>query len=297
VSGILGFLADVPGGFAALAPAALAGLVTEQCGFLNIALEGLVMAGAFAYIAVGSLFGPWAGLLAALAVPALLAGLADLLARRGGADSFVVGLGLNLLVPGLVPILSYSLFATKGIVAAAALQSARPFSALAVQLPLIGPLVFGGRATDYLVGLGLVVTILLLKHTDFGLRNRALGMNPDTLRMAGVNPHAVRRNAWLLSGALAGLSGLSLAASIGAWVPNISAGRGWIALVAVFLGGKRLGGTLLASLSFTVLLAAASRAQLFAALPAELLTALPYLLTAIVVMAGAAHKRRRNPVR
>lgn len=274
------FLADVPGGFAALAPAALGGLLTEQTGFLNIALEGLIMAGAFVYIAVGSVWGPWAGIFAALALCAILALANDWLCQRLGTDSFVAGLGLNLLIPGLVSIVSHQLFATKGIVAVAALQSRRLFEALP------------GRQTEYLALLAVGLVVLFVKFTSFGLRTKALGLSPDAVRMAGINPHAVRRNAYALSGLLAGLSGVALAASVGAWVPGISAGRGWIALVAVFLGGRRLRGTLLASLGFTVLLAIASRAQVFALLSAEVLTAIPYLITTLVVISGAAYRRR-----
>jgi len=82
-----------------------------------------------------------------------------------------------------------------------------------------------------------------------------------------------------------------LAASVGAWVPNMSAGRGWIALVAVYLGGKRLGGTFAACALFALLLSLATRAQSLAGAPAELLMALPYFITAAVVVLGAARGR------
>lgn len=287
MSSFWNFWADLPTAFAALAPAALGGLLTERVGYLNIALEGLIMAGAFSYIAVGSAAGPMAGILAAFLVCAVLAYLSDALSRHTGADSFVIGLGLNLLVPGVIALVSQSLFLTKGIVAVPALLLARPLATLAGKVPVIGPMFLSARWSEWLALLVVIILSVVIGKSALGLRVRALGMSPDALRMAGVNPHAVRRSAYIASGLGAAMSGIVLAASIGAWVPNISSGRGWIALVAIYLGAKRLGGTIIAVFSFTLLLAMATRAQLFGFLPAELLTALPYLLTAIVVITGS----------
>jgi simple sugar transport system permease protein len=137
----------------------------------------------------------------------------------------------------------------------------------------------------------LVLLSVLLAATPFGLRAKAAGMNSDSLRMAGVDPVAVRGQAYLFSGIACGIAGAVLASSIGAWVPNLSAGRGWIALVAVYLGGKKLGGTLAATMLFAVLLSLANQAQAFRALPGELLAAFPYLITAFVVIGGAFIRR------
>ncbi|MBU0937035.1 MAG: hypothetical protein KKC64_15580 [Spirochaetes bacterium] len=281
MSGWWFLLAELPAGLAALAPAALGGLLTEQTGYLNIALEGLIMAAAFTYIAVGSLFGPLAGMAAALLVSAFLAYTTDLWCRRSGADSFVAGLGLNLLIPGLVSLLSQAQFGTKGIVAVQTLQSPRLLAALNL------------RYSDLAAFAAIALVAFLLTQTRFGLRTRALGMSADAVRMAGIRPESVRRNAYIASGVLAAFSGIALAASIGAWVPNISAGRGWIALVAVYLGGRRLGGVLLASLGFSFLLSAANRAQSYLTVPAEILAAIPYILTALVVVGGSWLRYRK----
>ncbi len=281
-------------GLAPILAAALGGLATEYVGVLNIALEGLIMAGGFAYIAVGAFYGPFAGIAAALLLPAALAYAQDLYARKARADAFVVGLSLNLLVPGVASVLSQLIFATKGVVSAPALASPRLAQGLAA-LPLIGPLLFGHRLSEYLAYAVVGLLLVALGATPFGLRARALGMNPDSLELGGLRPGAIRGWAYALSGLACGASGLALAAAIGAWVPGLSAGRGWIALVAVYLGGKRLAGTLASSLLFAFLLAAANQAQALSWLPAELVAALPYLVTTVVVITGAALKRgRRN---
>ncbi|MBN2874272.1 MAG: hypothetical protein JXM71_04180, partial [Spirochaetales bacterium] len=108
---------------APLAPAAIGALATEYVGSLNIALEGLILAGAFTYVATGFAFGPVAGVLVALGATALLAFGADLFSRKAQADSFVVGLGVNMMVPALASILSLYLFGTKGVVVLPEIQT------------------------------------------------------------------------------------------------------------------------------------------------------------------------------
>ncbi len=291
MSALQQLFAATMGGLAPILAAALGGLASEYVGVLNIALEGLIMAGGFAYIAVGAVYGPFAGIVAALLLPAVLAYLQDLYARKARADSFVVGLSLNLLVPGVASVLSQLMFATKGVVSAPALASPRLAQGMA-SLPIIGPLLFGHRLSEYLAYALVGFVFLVLGATPFGLRARALGMNPDALELGGLRPGLIRGWAYALSGLACGASGLALAAAIGAWVPGLSAGRGWIALVAVYLGGRRLFGTLLAALLFALLLAGANQAQALAWLPAELVAALPYVITTVVVIAGAAIKRR-----
>jgi len=180
----------------------------------------------------------------------------------------------------------------RGVAVVAGLQSGRVFNE-AAGLPLLGFL-FGQRTTDYLALVVAVLIAVALARTPFGTRARAAGMNQDALVMAGVDPGRIRGWAYALSGLACGASGAALAASVGAWVPNMSAGRGWIALVAVYLGGKRLGGTFAASALFALLLPMATRAQALSGAPAELLMALPYFITALVVILGAARTRARK---
>lgn len=285
------FLASAAAGFMPLASAALGGLATEHVGVLNIALEGLIMAGGFAYIAVGGSFGPWAGVAAGLAIPALLAYLQDLFARKARADAFVTGLAFNLLVPGAASMISQALFRTKGVVNIPGLALPRVAEALA-GLPIAGPLFFGHRAGFYVAAGSVAFAVLSLGFMPFGLRARAAGMNPEALDLGGLAPQTIRSRAYVLSGMAAGAAGVALAGSLGAWVPGLSAGRGWIALVAVYLGAKRLGGTVAASLFFAALLSLALAGQAAFSMPAELLSALPYLLTAVAVIVWSALKRR-----
>lgn len=292
MSGLAQLLASAAAGFMPLAAAALGGLATEYVGVLNIALEGLIMAGGFAYVAVGSAFGPWAGVAAGLAVPAVLAYLQDLFARKARADAFVTGLAFNLLVPGAASMISQAMFRTKGVVNLPALALPRVGEALA-GAPVLGPLLFGHHAGFYVAAGAVAYAAARLGFMPFGLRARAAGMNPDALGLGGLDPQAIRSRAYVLSGMTAGAAGVALAGALGAWVPGLSAGRGWIALVAVYLGGKRLSGTVAASLFFAALLSLALVGQAAFSVPAELLSAMPYLLTAVAVIVGSAMKGHR----
>jgi len=277
---------------APLLPAAVGGLATELVGTLNIALEGLILTGAFVYVAAASVAGPAAGALMALAITAAISYGMDGLSRKAKADSFVVGLGINMLAPALASILSQVVFGTKGVVVVAGLQSSRVLESLS-GIPFLGP-VFGHRVSDYLAVLVAMLIGAVLAYTPFGVRAKAAGQNPEALRMAGLDAGKLRGAAFLVSGLACGASGAALAASLGAYVPNMSAGRGWIALVAIYLGGKGLFGTVVASIFFALLLSVASGAQSVLSAPPELLMALPYFVTPIVVIAGSYGASRRR---
>ena len=134
---------------APLLPVALAGLATEYVGVLNIALEGLILLGGFTFVMVGSQAGVVAGLLAAMIIAASASWLSDRFSVKAKADPFVVGLGLNLLAPGLVSLVSQARFGTKGVVPVPQLASPRVFSSIE-ELPAFMAVLVGHRLSDYL---------------------------------------------------------------------------------------------------------------------------------------------------
>jgi ABC-type uncharacterized transport system permease subunit len=255
---------------APLALAALGGLATGAAGSLSIALEGSLLMGAFAAAAtakatgsmvLGLAAGALAGLLVACLVGAAAIGLKS--------DVFVAGLAANILAPGLVSVISEAAYGTKGVLSAEALRAGEG-SILAIL-----------AAACLLLGLA-------LSRSVFGLRLRVAGEGEEVAKAAGIDSGRYRFAAHLIAGAAAGLAGAGLAAGIGAYVPGMTTGRGWIALVAVFLGGRRAGGVLLSCLLFGLLFALSNLAQGFAgdgaASGAELLQALPYLATALALI-------------
>lgn len=252
-----------------IALAAMGGLFTELAGSLSVALEGAMLVGSYAaihgWIATGSPA-------LALALAAACGGTAGLVvgwvSARLKADVFVAGLAVNLLGPALVALLSEGSFGSKGI------------------LPLPPALAKQALSADWTV-LALLAAVIgllwfALAATPLGPRLRAAGEKGEAARAAGLDRDALRLSAHVLAGAAAGLAGASLSLSIAAFVPGMSAGRGWMALVAIYLGGRRPSTVLASSLVFGLLLALANLIQSNRWLPPELLPALPYLVTGIV---------------
>jgi general nucleoside transport system permease protein len=301
-AGMLAALASSTlGATAPILAAALGGLFTATAGSLSVALEGSMLVGAFAAAAVGQAtqslaLGLAAGAAAGLALSALVAASSILLR----ADVFVAGLAANLLAPGAASAVSQAAFGTKGVLPAEAL-AAGAGGAGNWWSPAQGPAFMVLIAT---------AALLALAHSKsvFGLRVKACGEGGEAAAAAGIAPDRYRFAAHLASGAASGLAGAAMACGVAAFVPGMSAGRGWIALAAIYLGGRRPGGVVLSCLLFGFLFALSNMAQGFygtAATGAELLQALPYLATAVAFVlwkrreralsgAGAAHAGGRS---
>jgi general nucleoside transport system permease protein len=275
--------------------AATGALLTELSGTLNIALEGLITVGAFfsvaAAAATGSLIlGMLLGALAATALAAAYGGVA----LKLRANEFVAGLAANLFAAGLVAALSQRLFGTKAVV---------PFDIPA--LPALGPstlegpaavlrLVLGHDAMVYLSWAFVALTWVLVARTPFGLRLKAAGSNPLALLAVGIKPLRPRFLAILFSGLACGLAGASLSLPLAAYVPGMSAGRGWIALVAVYLGGRKPLGILLACFLFAFAQSLSDAAQGFLEIPSDFILAFPYAITLVALAAGGAARKLRK---
>ena len=289
MSPVLSFLADSLGIAMPILLVAMGGLYTEAAGSLNIALEGLMLTGAFAFAASAGAAGNvlW-GAIVSVAAACALSLLVALLADRFSVDVFVAGLAVNLLAQGVIGLVSEHVFGTKGVVPLSRLLSSRLDLGFLARVPILGTVLFRQRGVTYLLIAAAVVLAVAFSRTPFGLRVRAAGMSEGALRISGVNPASVRYGAFAASGAACALAGMALTRSVGAWVPNVAAGRGWVALVVIFLGGKRPWGIAAASLGFGALFALSNSAQSFFSAPSELVLALPYAVTAVIVLMGGA---------
>jgi general nucleoside transport system permease protein len=249
--------------------AALGGLYSERCGVINIALEGMMLAGAFT-AAVVTVFthNPWVGLFAAVIAGAMVAALHAVATISYRADQVVSGAAINILFLGVPALLSGALFESTG---------ATP------QLPLDQTL---PDAPVYLAFLLAAVTAYVIYRTRFGLRLRAVGENPEAALAAGVSVSRMRYAGVLISGALAALGGAYL--SIGQsslFTRNMTAGRGFIALAALIFGKWDPVGALVACLFFGFAEAVADRMQGTVDIPNQFIQLIPYVLT-MVVLAG-----------
>ena len=193
--------------------AAMGGVLSERAGVVNIALEGLMLAGAFVGVACGT-GSVWLGLLAAIGIGALLGLLHAFLTQTARMNHVVSGLGINLLAAGATTFLNRKYFA-EGV----SVKSLNPNGFLLFALILPFALMF------------------VLHRTKFGLRLRAVGENPESARMAGISPEVPRYLAVTLSGICGALAGAYLSlANAGTFTTNMSAGKGYIALAAVIFG-------------------------------------------------------------
>ncbi len=255
--------------------AATGGLFTELCGTLNIALEGQILIGAFWAVVVANMTGSLLlGIISAIIASSLLAMLTAFFAFRLRANIFISGLAANLLAYGVVSLFSTLIYSGGGVIRAA--------------FDIQGSSLFFTMAAISAVPLSWYA----INKTPFGMRCRAAGLSEIVLYYRGINPDFYRYAALLISGVLCGLAGASLAARINAFVPNISAGRGWIALVAIYLGYRKAHWVFLSCILFAAAENLASRAQGIIGIPATIILALPYLITlAILTFVSAVRKK------
>lgn len=272
--------------------AALGGLLTELGGMLNIALEGLITVGAFAAaVAAASTASIPLALLAGGLGSALLAWFYAAASRRLKVNEFIAGLATNLLAAGLTTAFSARIFGTKGVVVLGLGQVPRINAPGLGALPLLHDLIFRQDLLAWASWLAVPLVWFLVAKTSFGLRLRASGANPLSLKVFGRDAESYRLAAVVLSGLACGLAGATLTVNLSAYVPNVSAGRGWIALVAVYLGGRKPLGILAACFVFALAESLANWAQGFLLVPSDFILALPYALTLLALVAGAAWKR------
>jgi simple sugar transport system permease protein len=280
---------------------AMAGLLSERSGIVDIGLEGKMLAGAFAAAAVAALTGSaWAGLGAAIVtsvVMALIHGYACI-TQRG--NQVVSGVAINILASGLTIVAGTALFQQGGQTPSLPKESRFlsliwPAAEALRDVPVIGPvyadLISGHNLLVYVALAAVPLTHWLINETRFGLRLRAVGEKPEAVDTAGISVAWLRYRAVLLCGLLTGLAGayLSTAQNAG-FNRDMTAGQGFIALAAMIFGKWRPWPTLGACLLFGLLDAVAIRLQGVKIagtieVPVQLVQAMPYILT-VLLLAG-----------
>ena len=280
---------------------ALAGVFSERAGIIDIALEGKMLAAAFTAACLGVIGWPaWAVLPASMAVAMALAAVHGFACITHRGDQIVSSVALNIITAGLAPVLGLVWFNSGGrtpdVMPQARFGALFPEAANAVQgWPLVGPLLADVVLRhDLLVWLAFALVPLswwLLYRTRFGLRLRAVGENPAMVDAAGISVTWLRYRGVLIAGALCGIAGTYLTlAQNASFTPNMTAGRGFMALAAMVFGQWHPLRAARACLLFGFLDAVAIRLQGIALpgvgeLPVELIQALPYVLT-VVLLAG-----------
>lgn len=230
---------------------ALGGTYSERSGVVNIAMEGIMLIGAF----FGVLFAyysnsAWVGLLGALIMGALISVLFAYVTVNLSADQVIVGMGINIFAAGLTAFLLNTIFGYGGTPRTTPALPNITLPGIS-NIPLVGPILGSQNVVVYLMLILVVASHYFLFHTNLGLRLRAVGENPQAADTAGLNVRKLRYLGVIIGGMLSSLGGVYLSLGLlNSFEVNMSGGRGYIALAAMIFGKWTPLGSLGAALLF-----------------------------------------------
>ena len=273
-----------------LAFAALGGMYSERGGVLNIALEGMLLTGAFTSAAATFYTGnPWLGVLAAVVAGGMVGLLHAFLCVSLGVNQLVSGLAINLVASGLTSFLARLVFNGGSVQRLAGITAIRiPGFA---NIPVIGELLFQQDILVYLLIFLITFSTYFLFHTSPGLTLRAVGEYPQAADTAGISVSKVRYLAVVASGCLASLGGAYLSlVQVKYFAEGMTAGKGFIAIAALIFGKWHPLGSGFASLLFGATEALQLRIQALGVnIPYQFLIMLPYVI-ALLALIGLVRK-------
>lgn len=265
---------------------AMAGIISERSGVINIAIEGQLLAGAFLSGVVASLMhSTWAGLLVAPFAGMAIAWLLAVFAINYGIDQVVLGFVLNVLVIGVTNFLYGKLL----IPYQSTWNAGGTFNIVEIpvlaKIPVLGPIFFAQSIIIYLMYVVVIVTHIALFKSKWGLRTRSVGEHPTAAESVGIDVNRIRYRNVLIAGAVAGLGGAFFTlGALGAFSKEMTAGKGFIALAAVIFGRWSPLGAVAAALIFGF----ADNLQglltiIGTPIPSEFMLMVPYIATIIAV--------------
>lgn len=272
--------------------AAIGGAFTQMGNILNIGLEGMMLVGAFAAIAVGAITNPFIGIIGAIAAAVILALVFALATLTFKADFIVVGIGINLLAAGVTVLLLTVFYGNAGVTPGN-VKAILPKIDLGVlgNIPIIGPMLNDQTMLVWLAFLLVPVYSYVLYRTPYGVHLRAVGEDESAARAAGINVARVKFISILLSGVFCGIAGAQLAMStVGSFTAGMTASRGFIAVAALTFGLGRPYFTMIACLIFGAADALADRLAL-AGVNSSLALTTPYVITIIAIVLAALRVR------
>jgi len=271
---------------------AIAGILCERSGIINISIEGQLLGAAFTGSVVGSILGPWMGIVAAVATGVALSGILAVFAIRFRVDQVIVGFAVNFFALGLTSFLT-----SRVLTEYPEYNLLTPFKPWAIPLlsdiPVLGTVLFTQTLFVYASVVAVVVATWMMYRTRWGLRTRAIGEYPKAAGTLGVDVIRLRYRNVLIAGAVAGLGGAWWpVGTVGRFDQNITGGRGFIALAAVIFGRWHPVGAFSAALVFGFAEAIQLKmSNLNTGIPSEFLLMAPYLVTLIVVAGFVGRSR------
>jgi len=278
--------------------AALGGLLTYQAGILNIALDGFMIVGAFAAIAVAYVsasltLGIFAGVISATVLAALLA----LFNLRFRAHIFIAGIAVTFMAYGLTALLLQGLLGQEGVFSSDRIPTFPTIDIpLVKDVPVIGPLVSGHTILVYLSYLSVPVVAWFLYRTPWGLRVRVVGEAEAAAAAAGVKVDRIKFQTMALSGAFCGLAGAYLSLGyVSLFAKQMTNERGLIALAAIFFAKGNPYWTAAVALLFGTATALSVRLPQITGAAPQLLQLIPYVVTVLaLIVVGIRTTRLRS---
>nr|WP_227712028.1 ABC transporter permease [Sneathiella sp. P13V-1] len=285
--------------------AAMAGMFSERSGIVDIGLEGKMLGAAFAAAATAYTTGSvWLGLMAGIVTSMALSMLHAYACVTHKGNQVVSGMAINIMVAGLTPTLAFAWFQRGGQTPALTGDDrfhsiTLPFAEAVRDIPVIGytyaELISGHNILVYVAAASVPICAYVLYRTRFGLRVRAVGENPHAVDTAGIVVNKLRYQALMVTGLLCGIGGSYLSTAHGAaFIRDMTAGKGYLALAALIFGKWKPVPTLFACLLFAFTDALQARLQgvdlpIVGVIPVQFIQALPYVLT-VLLLAGFVGK-------
>lgn len=273
---------------------ALGGVISERSGVVNIAMEGMMLTGAFFAVAVDlAVHNMGIAVLGAMVAGGLMALIHAVVSIRYRADQIVSGVAINIFAAGITVFLVNRIYGLADVGEVPARDTIPNISIpLLSNIPFFGAIFFQQNVMVYVAILLLIATQVMLFRTRLGLRIRSVGEHPQAADTAGINVYALRYGSVITSGLLSGLAGAFLSIGIAnTFVPNMTDGRGYIALAAMIFGKWTPIGAFVATLIFGFGQAVYD-ANSSIHVSQYLLSMTPYILTLVVLTAVV---RRSSP--
>jgi len=289
---VVGLLTNTIGYAVPLILGALCGVMCERSGVINVAIEGQMLAGAWASALIGTVIGAAAGMLAGAFAGAVIGWLLAVFAIRYLVNQVVLGVVLNVLAAGLTGFF-YDAFMqphTESLNQPPLLENHK--IPLLGEIPVVGPLFFDSTVIVYVTYVLIIGVDVWLFRTRWGLRTRAVGEHPRAADTVGINVLAMRYRNVLIGGAIAGLGGSYFIFQVGQFQKNITSGQGFIALAALIFGRWSPRGAVAAALLFGFASAMQTTLSINApSIPSNFVAMVPYVAT-ILAVAGLVGKVR-----
>lgn len=272
--------------------AALCAAITQQANILNIGTEGIMLTGAFTAVAVSFMTGSWLlGIIAAMLAGLIISIIIAVGHIKYGAEITAIGIGVNMFAIAITKYLLNVILGTTGSFAEPGIVGIPKVHITFIEnIPILKDVINDWSITEWFVPIIIIILTFVLFKTVWGLRLRAVGKFPLAAKTAGINVEKMRYQALAISGLIGGLAGAHL--SIGysrMFTENMTNGRGFMGVAAMYFGGAHPVLTTLGCLVFGFADSVGSRLQAYG-VPSQLVLMMPYIVTVSILTISMAIK-------